>query len=374
MDRKIFRLAKPNISQKAISEVAEVLKSGMLVQGKKVAQFERELARYLNVKNAICVTSGTAALHLSLIALDIKQGGEVIVPAFTFPATANVVELVGAKPVFVDINLNDFCINANLIENKITDKTKAIIPVHEFGQAAEIDKILEIAKKHKLKVIEDAACALGTEFKDQKIGTFGETACFSFHPRKAITTGEGGVVVTNNNNVAEELRSLRNHGIVYEDGKIDFKYAGLNYRMTDFQAVLGIHQLKEIEEDIAHRLNLAYEYDMALIEHPIIKIPFHLFETRHVYQTYHVLFLKDEINRNNLITMLKKQGIETNLGAQALNCQTYYKQKYGLNDNDFPVATRSYKYGLALPIGRHISIEDVKEICDNLNKIVLDKI
>jgi len=367
MDRKILRLAKPNISQDAINEVAEVLKSGFLVQGKKIVKFETELANYLNVKNAICVTSATSALHLSLLALDVKQGDEVIVPAFTFPTTANVVELVGAKPVFVDINLNGFCINTSKIEEKITKKTKAIIPVHEFGQAADIDKIIEIAKKHNLKVIEDAACALGAEFNNKKAGTFGDTGCFSFHPRKAITTGEGGVVVTNNKQIAEKIRALRNHGIVYKDEKIDFKYAGLNYRMTDFQAVLGIHQLKEIEEDIAHRLNLAYEYDKYLIKTNRIKTPFHLLNTKHVYQTYHII-LDKKIDRDILIKSLKEKGVETNLGAQALNCLTYYQQKYGFKDSDFPVATRSYKHGLALPIGRHITAENVRMISEILKK------
>lgn len=367
MDREIIRLAKPNISQDAINEVAEVLKSGFLVQGKKVAEFEKNLANYLDVKNAVCVSSGTAALHLSLIALDIKQGDEVIVPAFTFPATANVVELLGAKPVFVDINLTDFCINVSDIEQKITKKTKAIIPVHEFGQAAKIDKIIEFAEKYKLKVIEDVACALGAEFNDKKVGTFSDTGCFSFHPRKAITTGEGGVIVTNNDQIAEKLKALRNHGIVYNNRKIDFKYAGLNYRMTDFQAVLGIHQLKEIEKDIAYRIKLASEYDNLLIKYDNINIPFHLSDTRHVYQTYHIV-LDKKIDRDNLIKNLKEQGIETNLGAQALNCLTYYQQKYVYNENDFPVATSSFKQGLALPIGRHLNNENIRKICKQVIK------
>ena len=222
MDKEIIRLAKPNISSNAIDEIADVFKSGFLVQGKKVAEFEKNLANYFNVKNAICVSSGTAALHLSLIALNIKQGDEVIVPAFTFPATANVVELVGAKPVFVDINLNDFCIDISEIESKITEKTKAIIPVHEFGQVAKIHEIIEIAKKYNLKVVEDAACAFGAEYNYKKIGTFGDTGCFSFHPRKAITTGEGGVILTNNEYIVERLFALRNHGIVYNYGEIEF--------------------------------------------------------------------------------------------------------------------------------------------------------
>jgi len=177
----MIRLAKPHIPDGAIAAVIEVLKSGDLVQGKYVKEFEQKLMEYLDIENAVVVSSGTAALHLSLIALGIGQGDEVVVPAFTFPATANVVELVGAKPVFVDINLDDYCIDAKKIAKVITERTKAIMPVHEFGQAAKMDDIAQIAHKYNLRVVEDAACALGTEFNHQKVGTFGDFGCFSFH-------------------------------------------------------------------------------------------------------------------------------------------------------------------------------------------------
>lgn len=365
MNNKTYKLAKPFITDEIIEEVVKVLKSGNLVQGEKVAEFETAICNYIGTKHAICVSSGTAALHLALIALGIGKGDEVIVPAFTFPATANVVEIVGAKTVLVDINLNDFCINASKIEEKITEKTKAIIPVHEFGQAAEIDTIQKIAKKYNLKIIEDAACALGTEFKDKKIGTFGDLACFSFHPRKAITTGEGGVIVTNNDQLADKIRALRNHGIVYKNGKMDFKYAGFNYRMTEFQAVMGLLQLSELYKEINHRIRLANVYDIDLHNNTTkIKIPFHLFDTLNVYQTYHIVFLDEKIDRNEIIKKLKEKGVETNYGAQALNCLTYFQQKYGYKADDFPVATNCYNYGLALPMGRHLTEKDVKEICE----------
>ncbi|MCP4215992.1 MAG: DegT/DnrJ/EryC1/StrS family aminotransferase, partial [bacterium] len=247
----MIKLAKPYIPEEAIKNVVDVLRSGNLVQGKYAKEFEISLCDYLDVPHAVVVSSGTAALHLALIALGIKESDEVIVPAFTFPATANVVELVGAKPVFVDINLSDFCIDTSNIEAKITAKTKAIMPVHEFGQAAKMDDIIALVKKYNLKLVEDAACALGTEFDNQKVGTFGELGCFSFHPRKAITTGEGGVIVTRSAELAEKLRVLRNHGISAKNGTIDFIAAGLNYRMTDFQAALGLGQMKSLEDDIS---------------------------------------------------------------------------------------------------------------------------
>lgn len=365
----MIKLARPNISKLAIEKVIAVLKSGNLVQGKYVKEFEAALQIYLGVKHAVLVSSGTAALHLSLLALGIKTGDEVIVPAFSFPATANVVELVGAKPVFVDIKLDDFCINPTQIESKITEKTKAIIPVHEFGQSADMKKILEIAHKHKLQIIEDAACALGAEFNNQKVGTLGTLGCFSFHPRKAITTGEGGCVVTNDDRLADKIRSLRNHGISVDKGKIDFIQAGFNYRLTDFQAVLGLHQLAEIEDVIKQRIHTAKKYDALLSTIEEIRIPPRLKNRKAVYQTYHVL-LDSRMNRDKIINDLKKSGIETNFGAYALQCIKYYKQKYHYEDADYPNAFRAFKHGLALPMGNHIKNKNISFIVDKLHTIL----
>jgi len=363
----MIRLARPFIPQEAIDRVVEVLKSGNLVQGKYVKEFENTLRDYLNVKNAIVVSSGTAALHLALLALGIKEGDEVIVPAFTFPATANVVELVGAKPVFVDINLSDYCIDTSKIEEVITKRTKAIIPVHEFGQAAKMDEIIKIAEQYNLKIVEDAACALGAEFEDQKVGTFGELGCFSFHPRKAITTGEGGVVITNNDKLAEKIRSLRNHGISFRNGEPDFVYAGLNYRMTDFQAALGLHQFYEIDNIINTRIAQAARYDHKLSKTDRIKTPARFAKRKAVYQTYHVI-IDEKIDRNKLIIALKETGVETNLGAQALSCLTFYKTKYGFKQENFPNSGKAYRHGLALPVGNHLCNDDIDYIVTKLAK------
>ena len=297
---------------------------------------------------------------MALLALEIKKGDEVIVPAFTFPATANVVELVGAKSVFVDINLSDFCIDTSKIEKVITNKTKALIPVHEFGQPSKMDAIVNIAKRYHLKIVEDAACALGAEFENQKVGTLGEFGCFSFHPRKAITTGEGGLVITNDNELAQKVRVLRNHGISYKDGKVDFIAAGLNYRMTDFQAVLGISQLEDIDKIIIQRIETASKYNNRLKKANWIKTP-HVYENRKmVYQTYHVVL--DDKDRDELVNYLKAHKIETNLGAQALHCLTYYKNKYTLNESDFPNAVKAYRKGLALPIGKQLNQKDFDKV------------
>jgi len=364
----LIKLAKPYISEKAVQNVAKIIRSGNLVQGKYVIKFEESLKSYINVNHAILVSSCTAALHLSLLALDLVPGDEVIVPAFSFPATVNVVELVGATPIFVDISMDDFCIDPDKIEKKITVKTKAIIPVHEFGQSADIEKIVGIAKKYKLKIIEDAACALGSEFNGKKVGTFGDVGCFSFHPRKAITTGEGGLIITNNNVLSRRISNLRNHGIEIRNNKIDFIVPGFNYRMTDFQAALGNDQLTSINEIIANRINLSKQYDAVLKPFEWIKTPCIFKDRKMVYQTYHIM-LDESIKRDHLIERLKKYGIETNIGAYALNCISYYKNKYNLKDNDFPNAVSAYRNGLALPIGMHISVEEIHTITKYVSKL-----
>lgn len=349
----MIKLAVPEIGKEELDEIKKVIDSKYLVQGHKVEEFEKMVAQYLNVKNAIAVSSGTAALHLALIALDIKSGHEVIVPDFTFPATSNVVELVGAKTKFVDIKLDSFCIDVDKIEEKITEKTtektKAIIPVHEFGQSADMDKIMMLAEKYNLKVIEDAACALGTEFKGKKVGTIGDIGCFSFHPRKAITTGEGGMIVTNNNDLAEKIRILRNHGISYQDGRVQFALAGFNYRMTDIQGAMGVVQMRKLESLIKRRRELADEYNKLMRDEEKIFLPIEKSEGKHIYQTYHVM-LHERINRNELIRKLKENGIETNLGAYAIHNQKYYKEKYQYDDIEFRNSILAYKQGLALPL------------------------
>ena len=359
----MIRLAKPHISENAIEQVSEILRSGNLVQGKYVQKFEKKLQEYLNVENAIVVTSGTAALHLSLIALGIKKGDEVIVPAFTFPATANVVEIVGATPIFVDITLDDYCIDVSKIEEVITERTKAIIPVHEFGQSVDMNPIMSLAEKYNLKIIEDAACALGTEYDNKKVGTFGEFGCFSFHPRKAVTTGEGGLITTNDNELAKKVRALRNHGMEMENGKLKFNYAGCNYRMTDFQAVLGVSQLVDFDKQIQKRKELAGLYDTLLKDVDWLITPKVFTDRRMIYQTYHLL-VKDSIDRDRLIDYLNTNGIQANYGAQAVNVQYFYTEKYNVSKDKLPNAFIAFTKGIALPIGDFLKNDDIKKICN----------
>lgn len=361
----MHKLAKPDISEAAIAQIADVIRTGNLIQGRNVRDFETALEKYFCVKHAVACSSGTAALHLSLLAMNINTDDEIICPAFTFPATANVVRRSGGKVVLADISPDDLCLDPRELEKVITTRTKAIIVVHEFGQSAQIEEIIFFADKHGIKIIEDAACAIGTEYYGQKVGTFGLAGCFSFHPRKVITTGEGGAIITNNDIIAERLRMFRNHGIEIKDGCQEFVEAGLNYRMTEIQAVLGLHQLPELENIIEKRCHQAQLYNNIFTNISSIKLPRVILSRSSIYQTYHII-TADHINRNELIDTLRSAGIEAGIGAQALNCTTYYQQKHGYKPEDFPNATRAYRQGIALPIGHHLSDDDIQYIAETL--------
>ena len=361
-------LMSPNINQDDINVVAKVLQSGMLVQGKEVAALEDTIARFLNVKHAIAVSNGTATLHLALIVSGIGRGDEVIVPAFSYIATANVVELVGAKPVFVDIDINTFNIDTSKIEAAITSKTKAIIPVHEFGLAAEMSKIIFIANNYKLIVIEDSACALGAMENNKYTGTFGNIGSFSFHPRKAVTSGEGGMIVTNDDEVARKLRSLRNHGIEIQNEKMEFILPGFNYRMTDFQAALVNSQFKRFEKTVNYKSTLAKVY-FDKIKNPKIKLPCVPKDKNHTWQTFH-LVLDKSLNRDKIIDHLKSKNIGTNYGAQCMPAQKFFQKKYNLNcEDNYPNAMMAYQQGLAIPLYEKLTFENISYIAQQLNQI-----
>lgn len=365
----LIPLARPFITEDSLKGAIEVIESGHLVQGKKVDQLEAELASYLNVKHCLLLSSGTAALYAALIALKIGPGDEVIIPAFTFIATANVVEAVGATPVLVDIDINSFNIDPGKIEAKITSKTKAIMPVHEFGQAADMQRINSLAQKHHLHIIEDAACALGTVLNNKMVGVYGIVGCFSFHPRKIITTAEGGMLVTDDDGLAAKVSAFRNHGIEIKDGKIDTFSWGLNLRLTDIQAAIGLPQLPVLNDYLKNRTALAKLYNHYLKDVPGIVLPPFCSNGSHTYQTYHLL-LDNRFNREQVKEALLKQNIQTNLGAQAIHMLTFYREKYRLKSDDFPHAKQAYTQGLALPIGHHINEETVAYISQKLNNVL----
>lgn len=369
VNHKFIPLMVPDIQQQDIDAVIKVLQSGMLIQGSKVEELETNIARYLGVKHAIAVANGTASLHLALIALGVGQGDEVIVPAFSYIASANVIELVGATPIFVDIDINTFNINTNLIEQVISKKTKAILPVHEFGLACDIGKICELAKKHNLLVIEDAACALGSRENGKFTGTFGNVGSFSFHPRKAVTSGEGGMLVTNDEKLAGKLRILRNHGIEMKNGKMEFVEAGFNYRLTDFQAALVNSQFQRIAKILDYKNHLSALYLNKLAENKNLLLPgVHLSKT-HTWQSFHIV-LEGSINRDCLIEKLKQAGVGVNYGAQCIPCQSFYMKKYNLDcPKLYPEALRAYTKGLALPLYEKLNENDIEIVVKNLNNL-----
>lgn len=365
-------LVSPKINfQEIKKELKKILGSGILTKGPKVRQFEKMIAKYVGSKYAFATTSCTTALHLSLATLGIRQGDEVLVPDFTFPATANVVVQQGAKPIFVDIDLDTFNIDIKDLERKITKKTKAIIPVDAFGCPVDMISIIKIAKKYNLAVIEDAACALGAEYKGKKSGTMGDIGCFSFHPRKSITTGEGGMVVTNNEKLAQKIEILRNHGGVFNKkiGFYKFERAGFNYRMTEIQALLGIHQMKNIERIINQKRKLAKIYFQKLANIKEIKVPKDTPFGKHSFQSY-VILLDKKIDRNKVIQKMRKKGIETTLGTYALHAQPFFVKNYGYRPGELKNSFMAFNRTLALPFYIEITKEQIDYIINNLRNIV----
>jgi perosamine synthetase len=365
---KFLPLASPDLQPEDVKALTDVLSTGMLVQGPQVAELEKNAGLFLKNDHTVALSSGTATLHLALLALGIGPGDEVIVPAFSFIATANVVELTGAIPVFADIEIDTFNIDLHQIERCITSKTKAIIPVHEFGLACDMTGIMALARKHKLFVIEDAACALGAKQHNTCAGTFGDLGSFSFHPRKAITSGEGGILVVKDALIAKKIKALRNHGIETIDGKMEFVLPGFNYRMTDFQAALVNSQLKRLGAILDQKSCLASVY-FEKIKNSKLKLPVVPKDRVHTWQTFHII-LDDSLDRDQIIDDLKSKNIGTNYGAQCIPFQQYYQRKYKLDCLSlFPNSMRAYKQGLAIPLYEKLTTDNITYISDQLNHI-----
>lgn len=367
--KNFIPLASPDIRDEDINAVKEVLLSGNLVQGKNVEYLEKKIAKYLNVSNCILLTNGTSTLHLILIALGIGKGDEVIVPAFSYIATANVIELVGATPIFIDISIETFNIDSDKIEKAISPRTKAIMIVHEFGLCADILKIKDICDRNKIHMIEDAACALGAKEGVNFAGTLGIAGSFSFHPRKAITSGEGGAVITSSSDLANKIRALRNHGIDFtKSDRMDFIIAGYNCRMTDFQAALLGSQFSRLDKILKRKSEIAYRY-LSEIKNPLIILPKVPLRKTPSWQTFHVL-LSNPLNQKETINKLRQFGIGTNYGAQCMPEQIYFKKKYNLNiESNFPNALHAYNYGLAIPLYEKLTNEQIDYIINTINTL-----
>lgn len=381
-------IARTSLTEEEIQSVLGPLRSGWLVQGPNVRAFEEKWSAFTGARNSIAVTSCTTALHLSLAALGIGPGDEVIVPAFTWVATANVVEHLGATVVFCDIDLATFNITADLAREKITARTKAIVPVHLFGLSCDMDPLMALASEHRLKVVEDAACGFGARYRGRHVGTFGDTGCFSFHPRKAITTGEGGMVTTEDDALAERIRRLRDHGAAISDMQrhvgprpyllADHPDAGYNQRMTDFQAALGSAQMERAQAILDERAALAAVYDDALSGLGWLRTPHAGPEYVHGYQSYPCLFQPTPVvtasvppiheARNAWMDRLQKGGVSTRPATHAVHMLSFYREKYRLQMEDFPNAYAADQCSISLPLFNGMTPNEQNHVIETVKK------
>tara|TARA_Y100000991_G_scaffold194637_1_gene163387 strand:+ start:7067 stop:8251 length:1185 start_codon:yes stop_codon:yes gene_type:complete len=384
-------IAKTYLKEDEINSVLEPLKSGWLVQGPKVKEFENEWCKFTGAKHSIAVTSCTSALHLSLIALGFKPGDEAIVPAFTWISTANVVQQLQGKVIFADIELNSFNIDIEKLESYITPKTKVILPVHLFGLSADIERIKAIARKYNLAIVEDAACGFGATFNGQHVGTFGDTGCFSFHPRKAITTGEGGMVTTNDTILADKIKCLRDHGSSISDLQrhqgpkpyllADHIEAGYNQRMTDIQGALGLAQMNRAASIIKERRALAFIYNESFQEIDWLRTPQIKEGYSHGFQSYACLFRSDEVekaisnndfktlevihkDRNTWMEFLQNKGISTRPSTHAVHMLTFYRENYKIKPKDFPYSFAANNCSISLPLFNGMTKEEQQYVID----------
>jgi dTDP-4-amino-4,6-dideoxygalactose transaminase len=381
---QIIPIAKPLFGREEIEAAAKPLESGWIVQGPYVAEFERRFRQFVGAEHAVACSNGTTALHLANAAMRLGEGDEVIVPSFTWIATANAVVYCGARPVFCDIELSTFNIDPAAIEACITPRTKGIVPVHLFGLCAEMSPILELAKKHGLWVVEDAACAFGATYDGRQAGTLAETACFSFHPRKSITTGEGGMVTTSRADVAAAVRSMRDHGAAARGDEPsfllpDYDELGFNYRLTDLQGAVGCVQLDRAEHILEQRGLRAAIYDRALPSLGWLRTPFVPSHMTHGYQAYVCLFAPEEpsienvdaleARRNTLMARLQDRGIMTRPGTHAPVLRSYYRNRFGIDAAAFPNAVLAEKLSLALPLYPQMTDEEQDRVVDALREI-----
>lgn len=364
-------VCEPLLGEKELQNVIECIKSGWISgKGKYIKEFEERFARYCGARYGISTTSGTTALHLAMLALGIGKGDEVIVPDFTMIASANSVVYVGAKPVWVDAEPYTWNIDPSKIEEKITRNTKAIMPVHIYGHPVDMDPILEIAKERELLVIEDAAEAHGSEYKGKGVGCLGDVGCFSFYANKIITTGEGGMVVTNDENIAERARLFKD---LYfdEERKYAHQQIGFNFRMTNMQAAMGIAQLERINELVKTKRKVANLYNSLLKDVKGVTTPPEAGWAKNVYWMYTIL-IEDEfgMNRDTVKKGLEKRGIDTRFAFSPMHRQPCFAKLgfYG-RDKDYPVAEELSRKGLYLPSGLTLKEEQIRYIVDTLKDL-----
>ncbi len=362
------------ISDRDIQAVVEVLQSDWLTTGPKVGEFERAIANFVGAKEAVAVSNGTAALHAAMFALDIQHGDEVLVPAITFAATANCVVYQGGTPVFIDVDAETLLLDPALLEGKITPKTRAIIAVDYAGQPCDYDVLRTIAEKHNLSLVADACHALGGRYKDKAVGTLADLSTFSLHPVKSMTTGEGGVITTNDSKLAEKMRRFRNHGINSDHRQRQFHGTwyyemtdlGYNYRLTDFQCALGMSQLQRLPEWIARRQEIAGKYYSAFVEIPHVEPLGFRGDMSHAYHLFVVRLKLEQLetNRDEIFNTLRSKGLPVNVHYIPVHLHPFYRERLSIGPGLCPVAEAAYKEILSLPIHPNLSNEDINKVVE----------
>jgi len=364
------------IDKEDIKGVVKVLKSNWITQGPKVREFEEAVAKYSKVKYAVAVSSGTSALETAYAVAGINPGDEVITSPLTFTATANAIVRWGGKPVFVDIQEDTLNIDPKEIEKKITRKTKAIVPVDFAGHPCDYNKIRRIAKEHKLLIIEDAAHALGSEYRDKKIGNFAHLTILSFHPVKNITTAEGGMILTNRKDFSEKLKIFRHHGIIKKPEKGGWYYEienpTFNYRLTDIQSALGLSQLKKLDKFIKKRREIVARYNKAFKDIKEIIMPT---EKNYVKSAWHIYVIqlrldKLSVDRKRIFEAFQKKGIGVQVHYLPLHLQPFYQKKFGYKKGDFPIAEKYYQRAITLPLFPKMTNKDIERVIKTTREII----
>jgi perosamine synthetase len=380
LNNKRIEISQPVTGEEEWQALRDPIFSGWLTQGIKVAAFEKEFARRAGVRHAIATTSCTTGLHLSLAAMGVGPGDEVIVPTFTWVATANIILHCGATPVFVDVEPETFNLNISQVASSITERTRVVIPVHMFGLCADIDSLRQKTPEN-IKIVEDAACAAGAVYNNKHAGSLGDTGVFSFHPRKCITTGEGGMITTNDDTLAEKMIQMRNHGAMTSEEERhvgpkpyllpDFNLLGFNYRMTDLQGAVGLVQLSKLDRFIKERASAAQFYREQLADVDWIHLPEEPQNGSHGWQAFVMTVIEDKapMSRNEIMEALQEKGISTRPGTHAVHMLHYYRKRFGFKPEDFPIARDCADFSLAIPLHNKMTKEDYSHIVDTIKHL-----
>lgn len=371
-------IAKPFVNEAEAQAAYDTILSGWITQGPRVAEFEEKFAAYTGSAHAVALSNCTTALHLCMIVSGIGPGDEVICPSLSYIASSNSILYVGATPVFAEIDPSNYNLDIKDVEQRITPKTRAILLVHQIGMPADIDAFTQLAKKHNLLIIEDAACAIGSEYNGKRIGSHGDLVCFSFHPRKVISTGDGGMITTSNKEFAERLKLLRQHGMSvnaaarHQSSKIIFEEhvaVGYNYRLTDIQAAVGIQQLAKLEQIVKDRRAIAYQYHEAFSKIDCIELPYEPAGCFSNYQSYSVLLKENcKVSRNDLMQLMMDEGVSTRRGVMTSHREPAYA--HFCQGVSLPVTERVSDNSIILPLYVPMLQEDVQKVISVFTRLV----